>query len=346
MKNSLLLFTLIFAFGCKAPTSSVDSTEAPSINHGDNTSVIAFGSCADEDETQPMWPYVVANQPDLWVWLGDIIYGDSDDPNKFKNDYIELNNITNYQKLKATCPIIGTWDDHDYGINNGGKEWQIKKETKKELLDFFEVPETDPRRKREGVYHSYSFGEKGKKVKVILLDCRYFRDSSVVGADRQYILNETGTILGEAQWQWLENELTNSDAQVHIIGSGIQVIAEDHRFEKWANFPNERKRLFDLFEKTKPAHLIIISGDRHLAELSKIDIGGQSLYDITSSGITHSYTKVNQNGETNRHRVENHLTGNQNFGLIIVDWSKTPIEIRTEVKGIENQVWFSEKLEF
>ncbi len=343
MKYSLLLFPFILFLACKSPAPT-DSTAKSKINHGDNTSVIAFGSCADEDNTHLMWRYIIANQPDLWIWLGDIIYGDSDDPIKLRNDYAELNNKAEYQKLKAACPTIGTWDDHDYGINNGGKEWQIKEEAQQELVDFFGAPAEDPRRQREGVYHSYTLGEANKKVKVILLDCRYFRDSSVIGADRQYILNETGTILGEAQWQWLENELTNSDAQVHIIGSGIQVIAEDHRFEKWANFPNERKRLFDLLEKIKPAHPIIISGDRHLAELSKIDVGGQPVYDITSSGITHSYEKVNQNGEVNRHRVSDHLTGYKNFGLILIDWNKSPIEIRTEVKGIENQIWFSEVL--
>ena len=345
MKNWIFLLVALFFFGCKN-TEPKTTTAIPKIEKEENNTIIAFGSCADQDREPFMWKYINANQPNLWIWLGDNIYGDSDDPSDLKREYEKQNAHEDYQKLKATCPIIGTWDDHDYGINNGGKEWSIKAAAQRELLDFLEVSASDPRRNREGVYSAYTFGEAGKSVKVILLDCRYFRDSSEIGANKQYILNETGTVLGETQWNWLENELTNSTTQVHIIGSGIQVIPEEHRFEKWANFPNERKRLFQLLEKTKTANPIFISGDRHLSELSKITFEGKVFYDFTSSGITHAYHKANQNGEANQHRVSNYLTGNENFGIIRIDWSKNPIEIKTESRGIRNQVWFSEVLTF
>ncbi len=310
------------------------------------TTVIAFGSCNDEEREQPMWQYIIENQPELWIWLGDIIYGDTDDMLDMTRQYGFLYDNEDYKKLKETCPIVGTWDDHDYGVNNGGKEWHAKKMSQNVFLDFMGAESNDPRRKREGIYSSYTLGETGQQVKVILLDCRYFRDSSVIGKNKRYIKNETGTILGETQWKWLESELANSSAQVHIIGSGIQVIPEDHRFEKWANFPNERQRLFDLLSKTKPANPLIISGDRHIAEVSKIDIKGfsQPLFEVTSSGLTHSYELVEKKGELNQHRVKNLLSGQKNFGLFFIDWKKNSIEIRTEVRGLNNEIHFKQKL--
>ena len=53
----------------------------------------------------------------------------------------------------------------------------------------------------------------------------------------------TPTVLGEAQWKWLEEQL-QVPAEVRLIGSSIQVVAEDHGWEKWTNFPHERERLF------------------------------------------------------------------------------------------------------
>jgi len=344
MNKLLFILSLVFLFSCK--TAQNEPSESTTSAVSENSTVIAFGSCNDEELQQPMWKYINENQPALWIWLGDIIYGDTDDKAELKRQYELLNGIEGYQQLKTICPIIGTWDDHDYGLNNGGKEWHAKEESQEIFLDFMGAKSTDPRREKEGVYSSYSMKEGGKEIKVILLDCRYFRDSSVTGANKRYIKNETGTILGETQWQWLENELTNSSAQVHIIGSGIQVIPEEHRFEKWANFPNERQRLFNLLSKTKPANPIIISGDRHIAEISKIELDGlsQPLYEVTSSGMTHSFERITQIGEKNQHRVNNHLSGQKNFGLFFIDWKDESVEIRAEVRGLRNEVIFKEKL--
>ena len=343
MNKFLFILSFVFLFSCKDTKNESSESKSPV---GVNTTVIAFGSCNDEEKEQPMWKYIIENQPKLWIWLGDIIYGDTDDMSEMKQQYDDLDSIDGYKNLKAICPIIGTWDDHDYGVNNGGKEWHAKEMSQNVFLDFMGAEPDDVRRKREGIYSSYTLGESGQQVKVILLDCRYFRDSSITNEKKRYIKNETGTILGEAQWKWLENELTNSTAQVHIIGSGIQVIPEEHRFEKWANFPNERRRLFELLAKAKPSNPIIISGDRHIAEISKIELKGlpKPVYEITSSGMTHSYELVEKKGEPNQHRVKNHLSGQLNFGLFFIDWEKESVEIRAEVRGLRNEILFKEDL--
>ncbi|MEO1436453.1 MAG: alkaline phosphatase D family protein [Bacteroidota bacterium] len=314
-------------------------SERPAHAALDSTQVlqtIAFGSCNNQSRPQPMWASILNENPDLWIWLGDNIYGDSEDMSVIQQKYDQQLDHPEYQKLYSQVPLIGTWDDHDFGVNDGGNEYPKREETATLMLDFLQVPAAAPQRQRPGTYSSYTIGPDSQSVKIILLDARYFRDAPVK-ATKGYGLNEIGTILGEAQWAWLEEELNNSTAQVHIIGSGIQMIPEQHRFEKWANFPNERKRLLELIASSKIAHPILISGDRHIGEVSKLEIDDAvwPIYEITSSGLTHSYEKAK--GEKNRHRVSK-LIGEKNFGLLHLDWSGEQVQIKTQLKGLENKL--------
>jgi alkaline phosphatase D len=108
--------------------------------------------------------------------------------------------------------------------------------------------------------------------------------------------------------------------------------SSEHRFEKWANFPDAQKRLYDLIVKTKPKGVLIISGDRHCAEYSKIDLPGLGypLHDFTSSGLTHSWPSYRE--EKNQFRV-GPLIAERNFGLININWSKPNPELHLQVIG-------------
>jgi len=308
---------------------------------------IAFGSCNKQDESQEMWQYILRHNPQLWMWLGDNIYGDTEDMHVMAAKYALQNSHPEYQQLLAQCPIIGIWDDHDYGENDGDKTYPKKKESKALMLDFLGVPAKAAVRSREGAYQSFTIGPKGKKVKIILLDARYFRDelkANILGNPR-YFENPQGDVLGEAQWQWLEKELTDSDAQLHFIASGIQFIPEEQIFEKWANFPEARKRFFRLLVKTKPAGTILLSGDRHIAELSRIDMYGLDgpLYELTSSGLTHTWS--NGDSEVNRFR-EGDMVIKKNFGTIQIDWSGAKPAVTLEVRGLGDALYLQKRIEF
>ncbi len=283
------------------------------------STVIAFGSCSRQNISNQRWNEVLRHSPVVWIWLGDNIYGDTHDMRVMKEKYDRQKSYPGYQELlKSATEIIGTWDDHDFGVNDGGKYYTKKEESKKLSLAFLDVPDDNPVWDHPGIYQSYQYDLNGYLLKVILLDTRYFRDTIYKdSATRAYLPNQTGDILGEDQWAWLEEELKRSEANLNIIGSGIQVIPEDHAYEKWANFPLARKRLFDLLLKYPDKKTMLISGDRHIAEISRINLEGlhYPLYDFTSSGLTHSWQ--NANVEKNRHRVSDFIK-DLNFGLIII----------------------------
>lgn len=308
---------------------------------------IAFGSCNNQEKKQSMWKYICRNQPDLWVWLGDNIYGDTEDMGLMASKYKKQKSAPGYRLLQSMTGILGIWDDHDYGVNDGDKNFPRKIESKNLMLDFLDVPFDAEVRKREGAYQSYTFGEEGRKVKIILLDARYFRDELVKDtiSNQRYFPNRSGDILGEVQWQWLEKELTNSDAQLHLIGSGIQILPEEHFYEKWANFPKARTRFLDLLVKTGVQNAMLITGDRHIAEVSRIQLQNLDyvLYEVTASGLTHTWTKWTN--EPNKWR-KGEMIAKKNFGLLKIDWSSKQPIVKVEVRGDDNDLYLEETIDF
>ncbi|MGF1529951.1 MAG: alkaline phosphatase D family protein [Puniceicoccaceae bacterium] len=284
-----------------------------------NTSIerIAFGSCSRTSLPQWYWERAASLRPDLWIWLGDAVYGRDYDEEDLRRKFLLQKDLPEYQAFREKVPIIGVWDDHDYGINDAGADHPYKEKARDWFLDFVDEPEDSPRRTREGIYTSYRFGIPGKQVLIILLDTRF--NASPKGRN--------GTLLGDEQWDWLESELTAPHADVTLIGSSIQVIPTQHRFEKWANFPDERKRLLNLIEVLKVPNLFILSGDRHITEFSRLNLAHSpngELWEYTSSGLTHPWAKLKQ--EPNRFRVGDFIN-QHNFGWIEIDWTARTIRL-------------------
>lgn len=336
---------LILISGCtvsKQVSSMKESLyEGQPWKSGKKVTTIAFGSCNRQDLPQDIWHAIALNKPDVWIWTGDNIYGDSEDMNVLKKKYLIQKNGKGYQHFRNNTLITGIWDDHDFGVNDGGKEYAFKKESKTLMLDFLDVPRNEAVWNHEGAYQSYTFGPEEKKIKLILLDSRYFRDPLIAStsAGKRYEINEDGDILGEEQWAWLKKELTHSDAAFHILANGIQIIPEEQGFEKWANFPKARTRLLQLISETNPKNPVLLSGDRHIAEYSRLKTNALDLPEITSSGLTHTWGESRE--EPNKHRIGPMIIS-LNFGLLHIDWDKP--SIRFEIRDQQNKVRLSNSL--
>ena len=324
---------------------------------------ITFGSCAKQWEPQPIWDAVIAAEPDLFLFLGDNIYGDwhGGDPfvpsaESLRADYRQLMAIPEFSAAQKQIPFMATWDNHDYGKHDGGAGFELKEMTKRVFLDFFDEPEDSPRRHRDGIYDTRILGPVGRRVQIILLDSRWNRGPlipdtrskqerealGIVGS-MGHIPNEdpAATLLGDRQWRWLEQQLMRP-AEVRLIASGTQVVPDQKGMQEWGNFPLERKRLFDLIKKTKAQGVMLLSGNVHFAELSKTDEGAYPLYDFTSSGMTHVnevYPKAN-----NRYRIAGPFV-EHNFGVIDIDWLAEPHPIlNLKAVGVNGLVGFEHQV--
>ena len=304
---------------CFVLTISRGATAAPLDDTADTVdsallSRVAFGSCSKQYKTGSLWSHVAAQHPELWVWAGDAVYPrrgagaaryTSTSLDALRAAYAAMNASAPYSRMKrglrAAPAVIGTYDDHDYGVNDAGGGGGLMRlgvvdRAKRAALfhDFLGVADESSRRRRDGVYASHVYGPKGQRVKVIALDTRFNREphvlpsvgalfsgsllgklTPVLAATSRWLSTwlgwteqHAGAVLGEPQWQWLERELAESSATVHVLVSSVQVLTTNPLVESWGHFPAERRRLLALLRKHAPRGLVIISGDVHVAELS------------------------------------------------------------------------------
>ena len=161
-------------------------------------------------------------------------------------------------------------------------EWIIKIRNLLKIcfLNFGKYLKNDIRHTRDGIYFSHDLLFFNKTFKLVFLDTRFFR-SKLKGQKGKYLKNESkdATILGDDQWKWLTEEL-NQKFDFLIIFSSIQILPEDHGFEKWGNFPNDRKKLLNILDQYKHK-TILVSGDRHRGGLYKKN----GIYEITASSL-------------------------------------------------------------
>lgn len=300
---------------------------------------IAFGSCGHQDDPQPVLAIAAEQKPDAFIFLGDNIYGDTDNMDTLRAKYNRLGAKPEYQQLAAATNIFATWDDHDFGRNDAGKHYPFKKESKEIFLSFFKEPAESERRKHEGIYHAEYIQQGGKTVQLLLLDVRTFRnnlllyDSSVqlprehyfYKPDYQPHISKDSVLLGEEQWKWLEAEL-KKPADLRLFCSGSQFSIEYNGYEAWANFPHEQQRMLDLIKSTKANAVMFLTGDVHYAEISKLQTPGlYPIYDVTSSGITSTWDFAT----LNKNRIEGPVMDNH-IGLLTIEWASDPV-IKMEI---------------
>lgn len=311
---------------------------------------IALTSCSDPTMDLSLFGDVEAAKPDLVLMMGDNVYGSGSptDPElpSLKEAYEKLAQSASFRSLVSSTPTEAVWDDHDYGINDGGGDFAYKKRAQAMFSTFWNVPANSPIRHRPGIYRAFRIGQAGQVLQVILLDTRFFRDPLVPTDERNapgkeryipYSSTSEADVLGPDQWAFLADEL-RKPADVRLIISSIQVIADGHGYERWGNFPRAQQRLYDLIAETKAQGVVFGSGDRHYGSMHQIRSGvAYPLTDITASGINKAFST--EPGSTAvREPATTRLGdgyGPVNFGLIDLDWAGRSLTLKLAGRGGE-----------
>jgi alkaline phosphatase D len=311
---------------------------------------IGFGSCINT-QSHPMLDRTLQLPFEMFVLLGDNIYADTTNAAVMAEKYRVRKESAFWQGLRRKGPVLATWDDHDFGLNDAGAGYPMKVKSQALFCDFLDEPANSPRRQREGIYDAPIFGPPGRRVQVILLDTRYFRsnlatgENHVVPSGGRYVPHPDpdATMLGAAQWTWLEQQL-KAPAEVRIIASSIQFLSEFSGGEAWANLPREKQRLLDLLRDTRANGVLFISGDRHWAELSRLDRPGDyPLHDLTSSALTEEHKRGTPT--PNRFRDGPTYHGN-NVGLLTIDWQAISPSVRLQLFDVDGRVRLEKRVEF
>ena len=254
---------------------------------------LGFGSCLHQDRSMAILKTIEKKELDLFMFIGDNVYGDQKDGEldklirTYKQQY---NNLENFLKNVSTEFI---WDDHDFGLNDGGSDYRYKDKAKDLFLDTWKIPSQDPRRLRDGLYFDKMIEKNGLKVHLIFLDNRTFKsewkltDEFNKEGKERYVedFDPDKTLLGKKQWQWLKDKL-NEDSNIKIILSSLQILSLGHGWESWDKLPLEREKLFNLIDESNVSNLFIFSGDRHRGGFYSFKTDDNNdIYEFTSSSL-------------------------------------------------------------
>ncbi len=277
---------------------------------------LAFGCCNRVHLPQKMWSQIEKYQPELFLWLGDCVYANTTNTDTMQALFQRQFNQADYARFRTKIPVIGIWDDHDYGGNNLGKENPVRRQSQQLFLDFLEEPPQSPRRQQQGIYTSYVLGKGDRQIKLLLLDGRFHRDTSGTGR---------ADTLGETQWNWLEQELKHSTAKVHLIASGYSVLSTQiPGAEEWSDFKWAKKRLFNLLRKYNNSGVLFLTGDRHFAAHLSEKVQGLLWHEFMSSGLTHYLFRPNVSRVLRAYYGPHNSYFGRNFGLLDIDWQDNP----------------------
>ncbi len=274
---------------------------------------IGILGCHRQFEPAPaLFRYLEAD-PDLCLWIGDNVYADTEDDITYIDScYQTLAAKPAFKELMKKYPYVVTWDDHDFGLNDAGKDYPLKAQSKSLFRSFWKLEDRIPAA-QNGIYYSQYFEHQDKTIQVILLDCRYNRDTP----------GTNGDVLGEEQWQWLEKELETT-ADLRLIISGFQILLDsDSGSETWENFPDARKRLFELIRQKQAENVVFLTGDQHYGEVCR------SRGTLDFDAIELQFAGINQieDPEFNSYRVSNVITSKHSYALLDIYLEKTEYDV-------------------
>ncbi len=103
-----------------------------------------------------------------------------------------------------------------------------------------------------------------------------------------------------------------------VLLSSIQILATNHPYEKWANFPLERLKLLEMIERySRDRTIIAISGDRHRSGIYQY----KNFIELTASGLN----KAGSNNTETDPLLLNKTYPEFNFGLLDIEPNKKTI---------------------
>lgn len=246
---------------CREAASKTSDISLPTHAYPNDTkpiSRIAFGSCfkPEKQSSSALWNHVRNTfKADLWVWLGDNAYGPTENSMSEKRLAYDAAKQDHYYSsvgplAEPKIPVIATWDNNDFGNSyDVGGDYNCQASSQAEFSRHFDLPTDDPRHPSQqdnqqyGVYSSHIFDKPnatnstdGYGLHILLLDSKIHRSptistSSYCLEDGCLCMKEKSTMLGDAQWEWLEHELLSESktSELKLIGSSNQVLPPTYR---------------------------------------------------------------------------------------------------------------------
>ena len=310
--------------------------------------VIAFSSCHDQAKDNGIWNRIAEQKPALFLFLGDTIYADTHSMSVKRAAFRQLNSHQGYVNFKRQSRVLAMWDDHDFGFNDVGSRYREKHQMQKIFLDAFDEPQGSLRRTQEGIYTTEAVNAGGKTIQLIVVDVRFFRSDWTYGEkvfpySRTYVDDnrDTSTMLGDAQWQWLREQIQRP-ADLRLFVTTTPVLSDDYKGERWGAFPKERARLYREMAAAASGKWVIITGDRHFAQVLKLNgVLPYPLIELTASGMNVLWPEGAAEPERLR---EGESLAENNFGVLRINGRKG--SLRYALHAGDGREWKTGEIDF
>ena len=214
-------------------------------------------SCVSKADTAPVWEEIGRLSPDLLCLSGDTPYIDTSKLEDVRRKHRALLNEAPLASLARRTPVVGIWDDHDFGLNNGnGRNLQDgKAATRKAFVEY--RAHRSYGNGSEGVYHKTDLGA----IEIFHLDPRWFSQS-----EPSPISPGKPSCFGKDQWAWILKSLKESKAPFKVLSMGAiwqdkKNSETDDMFTYWY----ERDALLDFIRRERIDGIILHGGDIHVS---------------------------------------------------------------------------------
>ena len=235
----------------------------------------AFVSCAN-NTSEPVWERIGTLNPDQVILGGDTPYVDVVDLATSRQKHRAFLETPFMSTLIRGTSAVGTWDDHDFGLNggNGVNTADRRGNTRRAFVEYRAHDQFGTG--SEGVFHKIDLGA----MEIFLLDPRWWSQTAASPVDPA-----KKTCFGQEQWTWIQQALESSKAPFKILTMG-EVWEDkkngesDDQFTYWY----ERDALYDFIRSKSIPGVVITGGDihvsRHLIHRQRI---GYDLHDFVTS---------------------------------------------------------------
>ncbi|MDG2223310.1 MAG: alkaline phosphatase D family protein [Rubripirellula sp.] len=242
---------------------------------------VGFVSCVDI-EPNGIWSDMNALNLDAVCLMGDTPYIDTAQLSVVRSRHRQLLQVADLATLATHTPTYGTWDDHDFGRNNGnGRNMRSGKVATRQ--GFIEYRAHDQfGNGREGVYHKVDLG----LIEVFLLDPRYFSQTEPSPVDPSQT-----TCFGKEQWNWLLEGIRSSKAPFKVLAAGsIWEDKKNSETDDMFTYWYERDALLDIVKREGISGVVLLGGDIHVARhlVHRRRVG----YDLHDFVISPGHTRV------------------------------------------------------
>jgi membrane-associated phospholipid phosphatase len=244
--------------GATDRTRGVGSFRTPGI--GAESFRVALSSCARVGSNGRVFDAIAAADPLVYLATGDIHYSNIgvNSPDAFRAAYDRLLTEPGQAALYRQVPIAYVWDDHDYGPNDGDSTSPTRPAARQVYREV--VPHAGVAPGDAPINQAFTIG----RVRFVMTDGRSERTDD--------------SMLGEAQRDWLVEELTTS-SRTHALVVWVNpvpwIVEAREGGDNWSGFPEERRLIANAIAEADIDNLVMVSGDAHMVAL---DDGSHSDY--------------------------------------------------------------------